>query len=543
MSPRPGVPWSAFVLGLAALVLGAAPAAAQFYDAARQALGLAPDPIERSPRLLGMGRLTLAVPDPRNRITLWDFAGNPTGLVVDDSVSTLTIRPGSASASEVHDFREPGAAGERQDLAAREVRIGYEAWRHGPGPSVFGAIGDVATLRMDTPFDADVEHRSQLTRPNLMAVIGGRVPRLQTRRLNYALRALYSVESANDEYRLFTRNGAGQYLDRDGVLGASPDIFNPDEIDAQTQGGGLAVSYSFGRALTAAVGGDGLRHKIKAENTAESHVSERRETRPVGIGQASLVGRIGPSFEWGVDGRGWTSRSTETWVFSIATGTAAIPVTGRGDFLRRKEVGSTLRARARCVAGRLELGGSFGTAYRKVTHTPPPSTDRSSFSHFLNTIYYRTQADTTIFPDTVVFNRAEDRDWDAAGGASWRLPGDRGTIGAEFHRYRDLFIQTVSGEGPRRAGWDVRGGLECRLSLGFSGRAGYLYRWEDLDELTEHNEHVASSATIGFGLRPAGATWRFDADYALEWNQADFGAPSRPRGTRQQIATEIEWSF
>ena len=52
---------------------------AQVYDAARQSLDFSPDPTARSPRLLGMGRLTLAS-DVHNGIDLWDFAGNPIGI-------------------------------------------------------------------------------------------------------------------------------------------------------------------------------------------------------------------------------------------------------------------------------------------------------------------------------------------------------------------------------------------------------------------------------------------------------------------------------
>ena len=93
MSPRSGAPWSVLAIACAAIALGAAPASAQTLPSATDAFVQFPDPIARSPRLVGMGRLTLVVPDRHNRITLWDYARNPAGLALDDSVSTLPAAP------------------------------------------------------------------------------------------------------------------------------------------------------------------------------------------------------------------------------------------------------------------------------------------------------------------------------------------------------------------------------------------------------------------------------------------------------------------
>jgi len=62
-----------------------------------------------------------------------------------------------------------------------------------------------------------------------------------------------------------------------------------------------------------------VRRKFHGTNDGDRYVSERDETRPMGVGQASLVGRVGRSFEWGADGRTWNSSSTETWVFSTSS--------------------------------------------------------------------------------------------------------------------------------------------------------------------------------------------------------------------------------
>ena len=82
-------------------VLCATAAVADSYDNARRSIDLAPDPIERSPRLQGMGRLTLA-DDPHNRITLWDFAADPVGILDADSVSTFHLWPNTSSRSATH---------------------------------------------------------------------------------------------------------------------------------------------------------------------------------------------------------------------------------------------------------------------------------------------------------------------------------------------------------------------------------------------------------------------------------------------------------
>jgi hypothetical protein len=72
---------------------------AQFYGETRRTAGLDADPLNRSPRLVGMGRLSLVLDDPHNRIDLWEFAGNPAGLLDADSVSAFELRPGTHSAS------------------------------------------------------------------------------------------------------------------------------------------------------------------------------------------------------------------------------------------------------------------------------------------------------------------------------------------------------------------------------------------------------------------------------------------------------------
>ncbi len=551
MIPRFRGAGSALVIACAAIALGSAPARAQLY---LPSLGQLPDAIARSPRLVGIGRLELVIPDPHNRINLWDYAGNPAGLALDDSASVLYLRPTTASAASVQDFDDLIGAGERQDFAGRGGRIGYEAWRRIPGRSVFGAIGDVEQQRVDQSYTREEELRTTSVHPNIMALVGGRVPYFWSPRFHYSLRLVSGYQTVNDEYRLVTGNAAGEYIDRDGTLGSPPNIFTPDQTTIETFGAGLAMAYSFGPFLTAAVAGDGVRRKFEGRNDGDRYVSERDETRPMGVGQASLIGRIGRSFQWGADGRIWDSSSTETWVFSISTnagGAGAPPYAGRGDYLRHQEHGSTLRARARWVSGPLELGANIGSSDQRIRLTPADH----SYNTFLNDIFYRDRGDTTVFPDSVVYSEREDKAWVAGGGASWRFTKRGAILGAEYHKYEIKRDRTLADakptvatwtdreEGPRPTGWDVRVGLEYPLLPVLAARAGYIHRFDDADDLTAQNEQIANSATTGFGLTPAGARWRMDASYELQWWQADYGAPTQPRGTRQLIAAEIGWVF
>jgi opacity protein-like surface antigen len=559
---------SALVVSLLGGLVSVLPARAQMYEVARQSLSLSPDPIVRSPRLLGLGRLTLVVPDVNNRLTLWDFAGNPTGLIEADSVSTVSVRPGSSSASGVGDVNDGVRKFERQFLGAQESRVGYEAWRRNKGASVFGAIGSFGMLRLDRPYSGNTERRSQFTSPSVETSINGRLPYFKSDRLRYALRATYAYESANDQFRAFSSNAAGEYLDHDGGLGGPPDVFTPIEYDTQMQGAGAAVSVRVAEWLTLAAGADALRYKIKGVNRGARYLSERAESRPMGIGQVSMVGRVGPSLEWAADGRGWTSSSDETWVYTISTntgGAGAAPLTGRGDLRHRGEDGSRMRTRLRWTTGVWEVGAGYGTSWQRVLLKPRPDVNSNSFNRFLDEIFYRTRADTTLFPDSVVYQRSEDRAWEVGAGLSWRFPNRRGIAGIEYHRGRDLLDQEISGQtpqpsplpgftvsrpgqpipgqGPRRVAWDVRGGLEYQFSPIFSGRMGYIYRREDLDEFTKQNEWLSNAVTLGMGLRPAGSMWALETGYLFEWSQADYGSPSSPRGTSQQLGAQIQWTF
>lgn len=534
------VRWSALFLGLVV----AAPAYAQFYDAARQAVGFAPDPLARSARLIGMGSLTVVGSDPHNKVSLWDFAGNPLGIADDDSASTLELRPGSSTASGVEDLLNPGDPPQRQTVAAREYRVGYEGWRRTQQGTAYGVIGDASSLRWSQPFAADEEQRTDYSQPNGMAVITGRIPYLlRSPRWHYALNVFVGNENTNSDYFTFVHNAAGEYLDHEGQLLPQPNFFVPSDYHVSNLGGGAGISYRLGPQLVAALGADVLNSDITGSNSGPRYDAEIHEKRPLGAGQVSLIGKVGQHLEWGIDGREWTSNSEEGWVFTVSAGIGGIPLEGRGKLLTRNEYGTGLRARARWLAGPLELGGAVQTHYVKTTITPPGTSDLTSFNAFLNQVVRRQGADTLSLPDSIVANRAEERSYELVGGAALHLMGGRATIGSEYHVGRDVLDQLTSGHGPERWVWNIRTGAEYLVTPRLSTRAGFIVQKDDRDRLIQGNKFASTAMTLGLGLHPQHASWSFESGYLVDWYRIDDPDPTQPRGSRQHFLTQIRWAL
>ena len=514
----------------------ASPAWAQFYDAARQALDLSTDPIGRSPRLLSLGRFTWIGDDPHYRITLWDFAANPVGVALDDTNSTIDLRPAGATESSVHD----NLGFQRQDLAAHEARLGYEFWRR-VGATAYGMVGNVGSLRYDQPYSSIVERRTTVSQPSGMPVLAGRLPYTSSGQWLYAVRAIVSTESNVDEFRLFTFTGQGQFIDKDGTTVDPPDAFTPTDFSVQTFGGGAAVAWRPGPSLTASIGADGLNERINGTNHGDRHEAGTSERRPYTLGQATLVGRVGKHFEWGVDGRGWTSASEQRWVFTISAGIGFDPLTGRGKLLDREEKGNALRTRVRWTAGPFELGGGLTTGYRRVGITPPLTSDPTSFNRFLYTVNQRQGADSLVLVDSVSALQSREHAVEGGVGAAWHLR--RGLVGVEFHDGRSVLDQTTSGHGPKATSWDVRTGGELEVTPVLAARGGYRYRSYDRDALTAGHKYLSHTMSLGAGVQPVGAHWVLDGGYEVEWFRADFGDPAEPRGSRQQVALQMSWRF
>jgi hypothetical protein len=387
------------------------------------------------------------------------------------------------------------------------------------------------------------EMRRTVGQPTVMPVLVGAVPYVKSHRWFYAARLFYSGETSDDQYQAIVQTSDGQYIDQGGAQLSPPEFFTPTEYKVRTTGGGLGVGYDRGPALKAAVTLDHLQNDIAGTNDGARYASQTDEKRPYINEQLALVGRLGRNLEWGVDGRNWTSASEEHWFFSLSAGVGADPLTGRGKLLERDESGRSLRWRVRWTRGPLEMGGGVSTLYRKITITPPAANDLTSLNHFLDVVTYRQNADSLALPDSVSRWGSEQRSWESGGGLALKLPGGRGTWGAECHVVRSLTEQTTSGAGPLRRAWDIRTGIEYPCTPVMAGRVGYMYRWEDENTYVAQNEFVGQTVTLGIGIRPAGTAWTLDAGYAVDWLNADYGAPLASHGCRQQLASRIRWAF
>ncbi len=540
MRPWLRVSMSALVVGLLASAAGTA--SAQFYDAARRYLDFAPDPLERSARLIGMGRLTLVGDDRHNELALWDFAGNPVGIATDDTASSFELRPGTSSESSVHDIL--GTSRERQTLAAREMRLGYEGWRHTRTGTAYGAIGDFGMLRYDVPYDEATERRTSLSNPNVQAAISGRVPfLLKGPYWRYALRGFASDENSEALYRDDVLNGAGDYIDLDGVTVGQPQIMVPNKYESTSLGGGAALGLDLGRPLVVALGGDLISSDIVGSNDLARSNARTTERRPLLRGQLTMVGKAGRHLEWGLDAQGWKVTSEERWAFSISAGVGTDPLTGRGKLLTREEAGNAVHGRLRWVQGPWEAGAGVQTQYRRIRTTPAGLDDPTSFNTFLILATLRANADSIALPAFLLPDDARERSYEYSGGLARQLLGGRGRLGAEVHVGRDDLTQLLAGHGPQQVFWDVRLGGEYACTPLLTGRAGYIHRSDDRDKLLVGNKFADNALSLGLGYRPGHGVWSVESGYVVEWFRADYGDPQQPRGSRQQLLTQIRWGY
>ncbi len=547
MGPSPRVLRSALVIAMCLGTLAGVPrASAQHLDAALRSLDYAPDPLARSPRLLGMGRLTLAA-DPHNRLSLWDFAGNPTGIAEADSVTTFEYRPVLRSSSVLRDIPAGSSSfRERQELSARQVRHGIETWRRSPGSTAYGMMAEIATLQVDRPFDGTIERRGRFTLPAFAGAANGRVPWLKSDRFDYAIRLQYGIEVFDDTYFEFLRLPEGDYIGKESAIAAPPDLFTPDRVETSDLRGGVGVSMRVTRDIKLAVGYDRARVKVRSTLEGLRSTSKVDEDRPFDIGQASLVGRFGRGLEWAADGRAWRSHSEEFYFWSISAGAIQAPLSGSGKRLDRDEKGTSLRTQVRWTSGPLQLGAGFGTRFGRTIVTPwyPRNAgDEPGFNDFLREVGSRVGADTLTLPASVIASQIDERSYELSGGGSVSLPGGRGVIGAEVHRRSGRTDEASTAGGPQPRDWDVRAGGEYRLSATFLARLGWNYGISDRDDLGSDDASRSAVATGGFGFQPLGSRWSLDLGYAYEWVRADFVDPARSRGAHQHLAVQMRWPF
>ena len=543
MSPTRWVLPRALSLAVLAAMLGAmvsaTPAAAQFFDQTVHALDLATGPVARSPRLLGMGGLSLVVPDRDASINLWDFAGIPVGLASDDTTSTLDMRPHTDAMSSV---RALVGGRERQNLAARTTSTQLEAaYRNHETGGVFGLVGDLSSLRWDRPYASSVEVRETVLHPQVLAVLGGAVPRVFSGHLAWAGHLRFRSENVKDQYREIVTNDAGEFIGLGGGELPPPGQFTPTKTNVTTSAYGLSTAYSLGKQTRFALGIEHENNRILATNDLPRSSSETQETRPYWNGHAALVGRFGHTFEYGVDGIGRLASSEQDWRFTTSAGVGADALSGRGNMLTREEKASELHARVRWSPGRATFAGSVQTAANKIIFDPPNANDPTSLNHFINVAFNRPGADTLSLPDSIGHNETRRYAFGWGGGASYRF--GRTTLGAEGHWLRDLSTSTVLGAGPRRVSWDVRAGLERPLGHQMAGRLGYVHRSVDEDIYTAGNEFKANAVSLGLGYTPLGSGWSLESGYMLEFRNQDFSDAADEHQSRQNLAIQIHWAF
>jgi hypothetical protein len=529
------------VLGVAwlALMLHVSTASAQFFLPALRTLDLNTEQLSRSARLLGMGGLTLVVPDHNLTYSLWDMSRIPVALTEDDTTSTLDIDPGTDALSSVSAISN---GRERQNLAARragsEVEAVYRSRESGGG---FGLVGDLSNLRYDQPVTTGAELRQGVVRPTGTMILNGVVPRFFHRHLRWGAHLRFLNETVDRQYREIVSNAAGEYIDLGGGELPPPGEFVITSVDVNTTAYGVSTSYALGKHTHIALGIEHESDRFKGTNELPRSSWETDETRPAWNGQAAIVGAFGHTFEWGVNGIGRQSKSEADWRFTASAGVGAEPLTGRGNMLTRDEKSSEMQARARWTPGRASFSGEMHTAASKVLTDPPNPNDDTSLNRFIYTAFFRPNADTLTLPDSIVHGEAHRNAWGWSGGTSYRF--SRTTVGAEFHWSRDVSSTEQLGSGPRRIDWDVRTGLEHPFGTVMTGRLGYQYRSVDEDDHTAGNEFIANAVSIGLGYAPPGSSWTLESGYRIEFRSQDFTDPADERQSRQNLGIEILWKF
>jgi opacity protein-like surface antigen len=534
--------WSlprAISLSLLAALVGAATASAQYYDPALRSLDLSTGSAARSPRLLGMGGLSVVIPDRETQINLWDLARMPVGLGLDDSTSSMDVRPGTGALSSV---RRLGGGRDRQNLAARTNQTTFEAvYRNRETGGSFGVLADVSSLRWDRPYSSNVEVRQGLGHPEVMTVLGGIVPRFFHSHLLWAAHVRFRGETVEDEYRSVVSNIAGEWIDLGGTQLEPPSEFIPTKVTVTTSAYGLSTAYSIGKRGKFALGFEHEWNRIVALNELARSASETQEQRPYWVGRAAIIGGIGRTLEFGVEGTGRVSDSERDWRFTPSAGVGQQALNGRGNMLTRNEKSSEMHARVRWTPGKAVFAGQAQTAAYKILIDPPDADDPTSLNLFMNRAFNRPNADSLVFPDSIVHD--ESRRWAFAAGGGVSYPFGRTLVGAEYHWSRDAYQSLLIGAGPRRIAWDVRTGLERPLGTLMKIRLGYAYRWVDEDDYSALDEYVAHDVSIGLGYAPSGSKWSLESGYQVESRSREQDDPADERQKRHHLAMQVHWAF
>ncbi len=541
MSPRLRARTSAVICLLAGPM--AVDARAQLSAPLPVAFQATPDPLDRSARLQGLGGLIYVIEDEHNEIRLWDFARNPVGLLDDRDSSSLELWGSAQDEVRLH---EENLGRTRQSFARGGWGFKGEGWIRSPGSFFYGSTADLVLEQRSAPYDDFMFHKDELTVPSASPTIGGKLKWVKSGAMRWALRAHYSAYEDSREYRLFRSDSFGDYLGGQGLVPVPPNLFEPTSSDITSLGGGGALAYRIGPWADVALSGDFMNEDVELTGEGKRYTLEFTEKRPVAQGGVALIGNMGKTLEWGLDGRLFRSSFEQSYFFTISAGIGGIPVSGRGKRLEETTNGSILRARALVrLPGGWRVGGGGSAVYSREETTPPDLGDVTSYNLFLNHVYRsEPDADSLSLPDSVMARVGRVHAYEIGGGISWEHP--RLVVGAEGHATADRRDQnTVTGAlfGPKAQGWDARGGLEYRCTSTLAGRAGYVFRSRDADTETGLNETVSHTMTLGAGYHALQASWSVDAGYGVEWLKSDFPDPSQFRGSNQSFLMNLRWAF
>ena len=508
-------------------------------------LGYIADPLSKSPRLLGMGRLQL-VDDLHNHLSLWDFAGNPTGIAEAESVSTLEYRPTLRSTSVFADVPPGSPQYERQEFGDHATDNTIETWRRAPGATAYGLVADYSKLQTDVPFDATSEARDRYKVPTLGGAVNGRVPWIHSTRFDYALRGQFGNTVQDHLYNEIFHLPQGDYLGKPTASVEPPDLYTPNHDEITNLRYGAALSMRVTNHIQAAIGYDRQLEKWRSSLEGLRSTSNVNEDRPYNTGQATVVGRVGKNLEFAADGRAYHVASEQFFFWTVSAGPTTAPLAGSGKVLDRDLKGTSLRTQARWRSGAFSLGAGFGTTFDRQIITPwyPTSPDQQGgFNDFLDGIGSRAGADTLQLPARITPSQVEQRSTSLLGGGNWQLPGGKGVVGVEYEQTHTKVDQAGYATGPKPELWDIRAGGEYHLSPSFLGRAGWNYGVHDADALTSDNAYRCTVVTIGMGLQPPGARWTADLGFAFEWLGADYVDATNTRGGEKQMSLQLRWPF
>ncbi len=229
--------------------------------------------------------------------------------------------------------------------------------------------------------------------------------------------------------------------------------------------------------------------------------------------------------------------ATENFRFTLSTGQASPPITGRGDRLARAVDGEFLRARVALAPPSIpaiQLGADLNVRYGKESIDPADAAN--DFNGFRESV----EVFGLGLVPPIVDEVQEVRHWDAGLGVGYTA-SPRLRIGVEGHRGNDA--RDGTGVRLRRRVTDLRAGLEYAVAADWQARLGGWRRGLDEDVYTANNEGVAAAITLGAGYRPAGGKFAIDAGVEILDRSTDYPDPTDGTGSGFRFLLYNRWAF